>query len=1549
MASSGRQKIANGDDPWKVSAVVSAIMELLLSVLLLLGAGIAFITSLLVNYFDLEPPCSSVGCSHVLLIESRNKHHTSRGTEETFHELCPECRPSRGYAKRHKFSHTEGDRENSFLPKGDDFSSSISSISTSDVDAAHHAEDTYVSSEVQFIQKRSSVSNIRHYKKSIKLKHVKRRAFDSEDSTLGFINEDCVPLFSGRDLSACASKSNDGDYCEMLAKPRGKLRMPNTRQGKSLQREPSTADVASPHRSSDDQGYMLLNDDDGEVYLDTFFDSYETTSGCENVHGYSTLAVDDDNFFEAGQVHSGSAQCDIKVILEEENGPLFLAEASNVCEIAEECEDSVSSRDSCEGEHHYVVLEGADEDKSEGPFAKEMHLESAQPLLNSVSDEESEVPNFLNIASSKGLLVDRHRPEKFEQLAEDSSYHKLAEVGIQTVVFENQQHGYILLRNDDEDSFEASDSENMLSDCEKPMLQVQEGEAEASRCDLNFAYAKLAAKGGASHCGDPKQLAEDNVQCESPENNRVCTNSKGFESLDEMLLTEALLQGFSSDRGSGCLGRNLAMAEGLFTRDNCLKTVPLADLEIVWGLRNGQKTNVEEPLLGDLLGADSLEEIKSSVCGSQLAVTGDDLLSGIFGMDLKNQGSCINDKVQPGFQQGVDQSELYGKDLLSNVCSSNPTMLQDVFLFHNQGQVDKLEVSSSICFAKVGGKRQSVAADGFPIQDDNTTEKGYTGTPKNTLEGLLEMVIENSVCKPLLGFESCEIQDKSMDGAANVKIDESALDVVAKMARQDKEDIQVGKAKEEGLDVLREALCAERNTLAALETELENERNAAAIATSEAMAMISRLQEEKSAMQLEVAQLQRMAEEKAEYDEHAMALLKEILFKREAEKHALEKEVEVYRERLSAEKVEETENKGSSTCSSTSLSLLNRIDEDQGPFSSERHNSRPKNVPSLDEFYKAENTSVPCLSNTIYETRTEPSAQFAKSTEARSLKGLHLNGQVDIGMADNRRPLIEGLGTSRSIFSSNDEETQFILERLWVLEEELRELRGVDGLGAQKNSHEVQCLDCRSAVDSISSCHGMSSSLCHGREAGGHAIACLPIHDVFEVHSASSRQDQCNTGGCSKEDIVVLEDVKSSHHFIMHEEELAGTMCCGKSHVITHTGRVSSLNESQCHVVPYAGNAHAPLSKTTEGKPTSTDVIQQLAVRLQVLETDRELLREVLESFRHKDAELKLLQEIAQQLRQFQMVGFSSISTGAAALQDLVPATFGKSCTRALKKRRYCSEVGQAEVYNVLVQKEQAKPICLVGLKPEDMDMDDWIELEELANSTIMLTLHKSVCFNVKDTKGAYGVWQALSNLYKKKVVANQVFWLKKLVDLHKKETTPMSTHLNEFRTILSQLQAHEVEFQDSVKAMFLLVTFPDSWDTFCIAINNLEPENGLKCADVESSLLMEELNCKNVDASRSYNAMHVRGRQQSRGNYGSSDRKKSKSKERSKFRSGMDVECHHCHKKSHVKKDCYKWKNKQEKKNRDDKGKEKFSDSVNNVKIEELNALTSNSDGDVV
>ena len=70
------------------------------------------------------------------------------------------------------------------------------------------------------------------------------------------------------------------------------------------------------------------------------------------------------------------------------------------------------------------------------------------------------------------------------------------------------------------------------------------------------------------------------------------------------------------------------------------------------------------------------------------------------------------------------------------------------------------------------------------------------------------------------------------------------------------------------------------------------------------------------------------------------------------------------------------------------------------------------------------------------------------------------------------------------------------------------------------------------------------------------------------------------------------------------------------------------------------------------------------------------------------------------------------------------------------------------QIYNVLVQKKQVKPLKLQGIKPEDMSIDDWDEMDELARSTIMLTLSKSVYFNVKEMKTSYDLWQKLCDLY---------------------------------------------------------------------------------------------------------------------------------------------------------------------------------------------------------
>lgn len=96
---------------------------------------------------------------------------------------------------------------------------------------------------------------------------------------------------------------------------------------------------------------------------------------------------------------------------------------------------------------------------------------------------------------------------------------------------------------------------------------------------------------------------------------------------------------------------------------------------------------------------------------------------------------------------------------------------------------------------------------------------------------------------------------------------------------------------------LKRQVRLDRKSLLALYMELDEERSASAVAANNAMAMITRLQAEKAAVQMEALQYQRMMEEQAEYDQEAIQVLKDTLLKREDEIKVLEADLEIYREK----------------------------------------------------------------------------------------------------------------------------------------------------------------------------------------------------------------------------------------------------------------------------------------------------------------------------------------------------------------------------------------------------------------------------------------------------------------------------------------------------------------------------------------------------------------------------------------------------------------------------------------------------------------------------
>ncbi|KAK1322890.1 hypothetical protein QJS10_CPA02g01344 [Acorus calamus] len=97
---------------------------------------------------------------------------------------------------------------------------------------------------------------------------------------------------------------------------------------------------------------------------------------------------------------------------------------------------------------------------------------------------------------------------------------------------------------------------------------------------------------------------------------------------------------------------------------------------------------------------------------------------------------------------------------------------------------------------------------------------------------------------------------------------------------------------------LKEVLCDQDQAMLKLSMELEKEREASASAASEALSMILRLQEERSAERMEARQYKRMAEERMRHVEGHFSILEEVMNVKEMEIAYLESQVRAYRHKL---------------------------------------------------------------------------------------------------------------------------------------------------------------------------------------------------------------------------------------------------------------------------------------------------------------------------------------------------------------------------------------------------------------------------------------------------------------------------------------------------------------------------------------------------------------------------------------------------------------------------------------------------------------------------
>ncbi|GFP86857.1 hypothetical protein PHJA_000829500 [Phtheirospermum japonicum] len=102
----------------------------------------------------------------------------------------------------------------------------------------------------------------------------------------------------------------------------------------------------------------------------------------------------------------------------------------------------------------------------------------------------------------------------------------------------------------------------------------------------------------------------------------------------------------------------------------------------------------------------------------------------------------------------------------------------------------------------------------------------------------------------------------------------------------------------EDVSELRNLLKIERHRTNVALAELAKERDASSSAADEAMAMILRLQNEKSSIELESSQYKRLAEEKQIHDQEVIQSLQWLVWKHESERSSLEDQLNLCRRKL---------------------------------------------------------------------------------------------------------------------------------------------------------------------------------------------------------------------------------------------------------------------------------------------------------------------------------------------------------------------------------------------------------------------------------------------------------------------------------------------------------------------------------------------------------------------------------------------------------------------------------------------------------------------------
>ena len=143
------------------------------------------------------------------------------------------------------------------------------------------------------------------------------------------------------------------------------------------------------------------------------------------------------------------------------------------------------------------------------------------------------------------------------------------------------------------------------------------------------------------------------------------------------------------------------------------------------------------------------------------------------------------------------------------------------------------------------------------------------------------------------------------------------------------------------------------------------------------------------------------------------------------------------------------------------------------------------------------------------------------------------------------------------------------------------------------------------------------------------------------------------------------------------------------------------------------------------------------------------------------------------------------------------------------------------------------------------------------------------MAFNITKAKMTEELMQTLARLYENPSASNKVFLRKHLFNMKMAEGGSVADHLNDFNTITSQLSFVGINFDEEIRALLILCSFPESWNSLVMAVSNyVLGTSTLKYDDMIGVILSEKIHWKSLGGSTSGSSLNAqsRGRTTERG-----------------------------------------------------------------------------------